>query len=58
MPAVMADTSAIYALLDQSDANHAQSVAMDTVPIVDGWVRDALRLTAEGDRLMGWARAT
>ena len=26
---------------------------MDTVPIVDGWVRDALRLTAEGDRLYG-----
>lgn len=26
---------------------------MDTVPIVGGWVRDALRLTAEGDRLNG-----
>ena len=28
MAAVMADTSAIYALLDRSDANHAQSVAL------------------------------
>lgn len=28
MAAVMIDTSAIYALLDRSDANHAQSVAL------------------------------
>jgi uncharacterized protein len=58
LPAVFVDTSAIYALLDRSDANHARwPLAMDAVRRLLDDLLPVLRLHFVGQELHGAATA-